>query len=245
MKNKICLLLCALLLLSCVPGLAGCSAAEQRPETPPTVASPAEPETESEAASAEQSPGPAYPGPPDSKSGLRRTEEQMEAMKDFLTAHQAEMEEIVDVMMEYSSRETENEYTTFCYSVTWQKLHQLHTVIKEGVRGPGPREVGVFTEHPIITKLQALGEEPVFDFAETDFSHASSAWECRSHVAGLESFARPPANEIACRDDRRIVLVPAQGRCPANDAEGLDRHIAADLGIIRKELGDNPQTFSL
>ena len=34
MKNKICLLLCALLLLSCVPGLAGCSAAERSPETP-------------------------------------------------------------------------------------------------------------------------------------------------------------------------------------------------------------------
>lgn len=171
MKNKICLLLCALLLLSCVPGLAGCSAAEQRPETPPTVPSPAEPETESEAASAEQSPGPAYPGPPDSKSGLRRTEEQMEAMKDFLTAHQAEMEEIVDVMMEYSSRETENEYTTFWYSVTWQKLHQSHTVIKESVYGSDSREVGVFTEHPIITRIRALGEEPVFDFAATDFSH--------------------------------------------------------------------------
>ena len=146
MKNKICLLLCALLLLSCVPGLAGCSAAEQ-------------------------SPGLTDPGPPDSKSGLRRTEEQMEAMKDYLTAHQAEMEGIVAVMMEYSSRETENEYTTFWYSVKWQKLHQSHTVIKEGVRGPGPRAVGVFTEHPIITKLQALGEEPVFDFAKTDFSH--------------------------------------------------------------------------
>ncbi len=169
MKNKICLLLCALLLLSCVPGLAGCSAAERSPETPVVEPSPA---AEGEAApAAEQSPGPTYPGPPDSKSGLRRTEEQMEAMKDFLTAHQAEMEEIVAVMMEYSSRETENEYTTFWYSVTWQKLHQSHTVIKKDVRGSGPREVGVFTEHPIITKIQALGEEPVFDFAETDFSH--------------------------------------------------------------------------
>ncbi len=41
MKNKICLLLCALLLLSCVPGLAGCSAAEQSPETPVVEPSPA------------------------------------------------------------------------------------------------------------------------------------------------------------------------------------------------------------
>ncbi len=168
MKNKICLLLCVLLLLSCVPRLAGCSAAEQSPEAPVVEPSPAAGEA---VPAAEQSPGPTYPGPPDSKSGLRRTEEQMEAMKDYLTAHQAEMEEIVAVMMEYSSRETENEYTTFWYSVKWQKLHQSHTVIKEGVHGPGPREVGVFTEHPIITMIRALGEEPVFDFAVTDFSH--------------------------------------------------------------------------
>lgn len=97
--------------------------------------------------------------------------ETTEAMKDFLTAHQAEMEEIVAVMMEYSSRETENEYTTFWYSVKWQKLHQSHTVIEKDVHGPGPQEVGVFTEHPIITKIRALGEEPGFDFAAADFSH--------------------------------------------------------------------------
>ncbi|MBR5094329.1 MAG: hypothetical protein IK095_04475 [Oscillospiraceae bacterium] len=146
---------CFLLALLCTAViLSGCGAKEQIEAAP----------------AAEQSPGPTQPGHPDGRSGQRGTEEQMEAMKDFLAAHQAEMEEIVAVMMGYSSRETENEYTDFWYSVTWQELHQSHTLIKNG-RGLESKEEGVFTEHPIITKIRALGEDPVFDFAATDLSH--------------------------------------------------------------------------
>ena len=90
-------------------------------------------EQSKDAPAAEQSPEPVLFRLPDSKSGEQRKEEQTEAMKDFLIAHQAEMEEIVAVMMEYSSRETENEYTTFWYSVKWQKLHQSHTIIEKDV----------------------------------------------------------------------------------------------------------------
>ena len=149
-------IICSLLALLCAAAIfSGCGAEEQSKDAP----------------AAEQSPEPVLSRLPDSKSGEQRKEEQTEAMKDFLIAHQAEMEEIVAVMMEYSSRETENDYTTFWYSVKWKKLHQSHTIIEKDVYGPGPEEVGVFTEHPIITKIRALGEAPCFDFAAADFSH--------------------------------------------------------------------------
>ena len=132
MKNKICLLLCALLLLSCVPGLAGCSAAVQNP-------------------------GLTDPGPPDNKSGLRRTEEQMEAMKDYLTAHQAEMEGIVAVMMEYSSSSNDYEYE---YDVREKTVFVYHPNYY--------RAKAFYTDHPIIDKASIL-DDTLFHYVYVDF----------------------------------------------------------------------------
>ena len=88
-------IICSLLALLCAAAIfSGCGAEEQSKDAP----------------AAEQSPEPVLSRLPDSKSGEQRKEEQTEAMKDFLIAHQAEMEEIVAVMMEYSNSSNYYEY---------------------------------------------------------------------------------------------------------------------------------------
>ncbi|MBQ6274079.1 MAG: hypothetical protein IJK63_07640 [Oscillospiraceae bacterium] len=156
--------ICAVLLL-CATLLAGCAGEAGTPDemSPPTEQSPV-PEQETD------SPAPPTPPPTEStESLLARIEEQKEVMKAFLLEHQAEMEELVAVMMAYSVRTSENEFTFFEYNVIYHKLHQTHRIIRSITSTEDHRER--LEEHPILAKVGFLDGEPPIQYVLTDLNH--------------------------------------------------------------------------
>lgn len=153
------LLLCAALLLAGCAGEAG--AADET--SPPPEQSPV-PEQETE------SPAPLTPPPTESTEALlARIEEQEDAMKAFLLEHQAEMEELVAVMMASSVRTSENEFTEFDYNVIYHKLYQRHRIIRSITSTEDHRER--LEEHPILAKVGFLDGEPPIQYVLTDLNH--------------------------------------------------------------------------
>ena len=93
----------------------------------------------------------------------------MDEMRDFLIEHQAEMEELVSLMMDCSPRSSGEEFTECEYNVRQRKLIQTHYAMKNGIC-TSQKQLGSFTEHPVITKAGFL-EEELFWFVFTDFDH--------------------------------------------------------------------------
>ena len=157
--------LCVILLL-CAALLAGCAgeagAADEM--SPPPGQSPV-PEQETDR--------PAPPTPPPTESTealLARIKEQKEAMKAFLLAHQAEMEELAAVMMAYSVRTSENEFTEFDYNVIYRKLYQTHRIIPDTHNVLQDHREGL-EKHPILAKVGFLDGEVPIRYVLTDLNH--------------------------------------------------------------------------
>ena len=158
--------LCASLLLCAVLLLAGCAGEAGIPDemSPPPEQSPV-PEQETD------SPAPPTPPPTEStESLLARIEEQKEVMKAFLLEHQAEMEELVAVMMAYSVRTSENEFTEFDYNVLYHRLYQTHRIILD-THNVLQDHRECLEEHPILETIGVLDGEPPIQFAWTDLNH--------------------------------------------------------------------------
>ena len=156
--------LCVILLL-CAALLAGCAgeagAADEM--SPPPGQSPV-PEQET------GNPAPPTPPPTESTEALlARIKEQKEAMKAFLLAHQAEMEELVAVMMASSVRSSENEFTFFEYNVLYHRLYQTHRIIRSVTSTLDHREC--LEEHPILAKVGFLDGEVPIRYVLTDLNH--------------------------------------------------------------------------
>ena len=156
--------LCVILLL-CAALLAGCAGEVDMPDemSPPPGQSPV-PEQETE------SPAPLTPPPTESTEALlARIEEQEDAMKAFLLEHQAEMEELVAVMMASSVRSSENEFTFFEYNVLYHRLYQTHRIIRSVTSTLDHREC--LEEHPILAKVGFLDGEVPIRYVLTDLNH--------------------------------------------------------------------------
>lgn len=157
--------LCAVLLLCAALLLAGCAgqAGTADEMSPPPGQSPV-PEQET------GNPAPPTPPPTESTEALlARIKEQKEAMKAFLLAHQAEMEELVAVMMASSVRSSENEFTFFEYNVLYHRLYQTHRIIRSVTSTLDHREC--LEEHPILAMVGFLDGEVPIQFVLTDLNH--------------------------------------------------------------------------
>ena len=150
---KKCLLVCAALLLCAGLLLPGCAGAAETPEE--AVLTP----TQSPAPTQEPvSPAPSMLSPAENaKSPLARIDEQEEAMKAFLLEHQTEMEELVAVMMEYSSSSNDYEYE---YDVREKTVFVYHPNYY--------RAKAFYTDHPIIDKASIL-DDTLFHYVYVDF----------------------------------------------------------------------------
>lgn len=157
--------ICASLLLCAVLLLAGCAGeVDMSDETSPPPELRPVPEQET------GNPAPPTPPPTESTEALlARIEEQKEVMKAFLLEHQAEMEELVAVMMAYSVRSSENEFTFFEYNVLYHRLYQTHRIIRSVTSTLDHREC--LEEHPILAKVGFLDGEVPIRYVLTDLNH--------------------------------------------------------------------------
>ena len=156
--------LCVILLL-CAALLAGCAGeVDMSDETSPSPGQRPVPEQET------GNPAPPTPPPTESTEALlARIKEQEDAMKAFLLEHQAEMEELVAVMMASSVRSSENEFTFFEYNVLYHRLYQTHRIIRSVTSTLDHREC--LEEHPILAKVGFLDGEVPIRYVLTDLNH--------------------------------------------------------------------------